>query len=46
MNENYHILTTNDTNTLSNEEELPETPLGSSPDGTLPKPSLLLFQEP
>ena len=44
MNENYHILTTNDTNTLSSEEELPETPLGSSPDGTLPNQVCFYFK--
>ena len=45
INENYEILTTNDTNILPRENELLETPLVSSTDDTLLDPSLLLFQE-
>ena len=46
INENYKILTTNDTNTLPSDDELLETPLVSSTDNTLNDPNLLLFQEP
>ena len=36
INENYKILTTNDTNTLPSDDELLETPLVSSTDDTPP----------
>ena len=45
INENYKILTTNDTNTLLSDDELLETPLVSSTDDTPPDSNLLLFQE-
>ena len=45
INENYKILTTNDTNTLSSDDELLEIPLVSSTDHSLPDPSLLLSLE-
>ena len=45
INENYKILTTNDTNTLPSDDELLETPLVSSIDDTLNDPNLLSFQE-
>ena len=45
INENYKILTTNDTNTLPSDDELLETPLVSSTDDTLNDPNLLSFQE-
>ena len=45
INENYKILTTNDTNTLPSDDELLETPLVSSTDDTPPDSNLLLFQE-
>ena len=45
INENYKILTTNDSNTLASDDELLETPLVSSTDDTPPDSNLLLFQE-
>ena len=45
INENFKILATNNINTLPREDKLLEIPLVSSPDGTLPDPSLLLFYE-
>ena len=45
INENYKILITNVTNTLSTNDELLETLLVSNTNNTLPDPSLLLFQE-
>ena len=45
INENYKILTTNDTNTLPNDDKLLETLLVSSTDDTRPDSNLLLFQE-
>ena len=45
INENYKIVTTNDTNTLPSDNELLETSLVSSTNDTLPDPSLLLFQK-
>ena len=45
INENYKILTTNDTNTLLIDDKLLETPLVSSTDDTPPDSNLLLFQE-
>ena len=44
INKDYKILTTNDTNILSSEDELLETPLVFSTDDTLPNPSWFLFQ--
>ena len=43
INENYKILTTNDTNTFPSDDKLLETPLFSSTDDTQPDSSLLLF---
>ena len=45
INENYKILTTNDTNTLSSDDELLETSLVSRTDDTPPDSNFLLFQE-
>ena len=45
INENYKILTTNDTNTLLIDDKLLETPLVSSTDDSPPDSNLLLFQE-
>ena len=45
INENYKILTTNDTNTLPSDDKLLETLLVSSTDDTRPDSNLLLFQE-
>ena len=45
INENYQILTINDTNTLPTNDELLDTLLVSGTNDTLPDPSLLLFQE-
>ena len=45
INKDYKISTTNDTNILSSEDELLETPLVFSTDDTLPDPSWFLFQE-
>ena len=45
INENYKILTTNDTNTLPSDDKLLETPLVSRTDDTRPDSDLLLFQE-
>ena len=44
INENYKILTTNYTNTLTSDDQLLETPLVSSTDDTPPDSNLLLFQ--
>ena len=45
INENYKILSANDTNTLPSDDELLETPLVSSTYDPLTDPNLLLFQE-
>ena len=45
INENYKILTTNDTNTLQSDDELLETSLVSSTDNTITDPNLLSFQQ-
>ena len=45
IDENYKILTTSDTNTLTSDDELLETPLVSSTDYTSSDPNLLLFHE-
>ena len=44
INENYKILMTNYTNTLTSDDQLLETPLVSSTDDTPPDSNLLLFQ--